>query len=134
MTHNAQFRKNVRGFYAWIGSMIVMGAAPLVAMNLIGRGTAFGRAAGVAAGVGGMLPWMWVVLSIIRGADEFVRRLHLVALGVAFGGTLVLLVTLAWLAQAELIAPPDLMLVWVGCLLLWFLALMGAKLYFERVA
>jgi hypothetical protein len=48
----------------------------------------------------------------------------------AFSGTLVLLVTLAWLVRADFIGRPELLLVWVGCLL-WGLGHHGAKLYFE---
>jgi hypothetical protein len=132
MEPNAQFRSAVRGFYLWIGSMVVAGAAPLVAIQLVDRGTTLARVAAVVLGVGGMLPWMWVVFSIIRRGDEFVRRLHLIAFGFAFGGALVLLVTLGWLVRADFIDPPDLMLVWLGCLVVWFIAIMGAKRYFER--
>jgi hypothetical protein len=132
MEPNAQFRRNVRTVYAWIGSMILLIAAPLMALRLIDRGTTLTRAAAVVVGVAGMLPWMWVVFSIIRHGDEFVRRLHLIALGFAFGGALVLLVALNWLVRAEFMYPPDLMIVLFGCFILWFVALMGVKLYFER--
>jgi hypothetical protein len=132
MEPNAQFRRNVRTVYAWIGSMILLIAAPLMALRLIDRGTTLTRAAAVVVGVAGMLPWMWVVFSIIRHGDEFVRRLHLIALGFAFGGALVLLVALNWLVRAEFMYPPDLMIVLFGCFILWFVAVMGVKLYFER--
>jgi len=132
MEPNARFRSAVRGFYAWLGSLVVLGVSPVLARHLVRSGTTFGRVAAVVIGVGGTLPWMWVVLSIIRRGDEFVRRLHLIAFGLAFSGSLVLLVTLGWLVRADFIGQPDLMIVWAGCLLLWFMAIMGAKLYFER--
>jgi hypothetical protein len=88
--------------------------------------------AAVVIGTGGMLPWMWVVFAIIRRGDEYVRRLHLIAFGFAFGGAIVLLVTLGWLVRADFINPPDLTFVWAGCLILWLVALLGAKRYFER--
>jgi hypothetical protein len=88
--------------------------------------------AAVAIGVGGMLPWMWLIFVIIRAGDEFLRRLHLIALGLAFGGSMVLLVTLGWLVRADFMDPPDLIVVWAGCLVLWLVALLGTKSYFER--
>jgi hypothetical protein len=132
MAPNARFRSNVRVVYAWLGSLVVLGIAPLMALRLIDRGTTLTRAAAVILGVGAMLPWMWVVFWIIRRSDEFVRRLHLLAFGFAFGGVLVLLVALNWLVRAEFIYPPDLMIVLFGCLVLWFTALVGVKRYFER--
>jgi nicotinamide riboside transporter PnuC len=129
---NAQLRSAVRGFYLWIASTLILGAAPLAASHLIDRGTTFARIAAVVVGVLGMLPWMWVVFSIIRRGDEFVRRMHLISFAFAFGGSLMLLVALEWLVRADLIYPPDLMFVLLGCLLLWFLSLMATKHYFER--
>jgi hypothetical protein len=75
---------------------------------------------------------MWVVFSIIRRGDEFVRRMHLLALGFAFAGALVLLVALNWLVRADFMYPPDLMIVLLVCLVMWFVALLGAKRYYER--
>ncbi|MEP6917126.1 MAG: hypothetical protein ABJC89_15855 [Acidobacteriota bacterium] len=132
MEPNATFRRNVRGFYAWLGSMVVLGLAPLAAIRLLDRGTTTARLAAVAVGVGGMLPLMWVVFSIIRRSDEYARRLHLIALGFAFGGTVVLIVALDWLVRAALINPPQLVFVWCAALVLWLAALVGAKRYFER--
>ena len=132
MEPNARFRSNVRGFYIWIGSTILLGAAPIVASHLIDQETTPARAAAVMVGVGGILPWMWVMFSVIRKGDEFVRRLHLIALGFAFGGTLVLLVALGWLVRADLMRPPDLIAVWGGCMVIWLVALLAAKFYYER--
>lgn len=112
--------------------MVVLVAAPLIASHLIDRGTTLARISAVVVGVAGMIPWMWVVYSIIRRGDEFVRRMHLIAFAFAFGGALLLLVTLTWLVRAEFIYPPDLMIVLLGCVFLWFVALMATKRYFER--
>jgi hypothetical protein len=132
MEPNHRFRTAVRGFYPWIGSTVLLGAAPLLALYLIDRETTLARAAAVAVGAGGMLPWMWVIYQMIRRGDEFVRRMHLIAFGFAFGATLVLLVALGWLVRADFMDPPDLIVVWAGCMVLWLVALLGAKSYFER--
>src|SRR5262245_50798348 len=132
MEPNAQFRSAVRGFYAWLGSMVVLGAAPIAAVRLIDRDTLLARAAAVVVGVGGILPWMWVLFRIIQRGDEFVRRMHLIAVAWASAGALILLCAVGWLVQAGFLREPDLLLLWVLFLLLWFVALLGTKLYFER--
>ena len=129
---NARLRANVRSFYAWIGSMILLGIAPALAARLIDRQTFGARIAGVVIGVGGTLPWMWIVLVMIRRSDEYTRRIHLLALGGAFGAALVLILALEMLRRAGFIDPPDLMLLWLALLVIWFAALMAAKRYFER--
>jgi len=127
-----QFRRNVRIFYAWLGSVILLGVSPLVAMRLIERESPMWRAAGVAVGVAGMLPWMWVLVTVIRRGDEFVRRMHLVAIAITAGVSLVLLVTLDWLQRAWFIPTPDLMFLWPGCMVIWLVAVLGTKRYYER--
>jgi hypothetical protein len=131
-TATAQLRAAVRSFYAWIGSMALLAIAPLVAFRLIDVGTTPARVAAVLIGVGGTLPWMWVAASIIRRGDEFVRRVHLVALAWAFGGAMLLIVALAWLVRAGFMDDPDLFVVWLGLLVAWFAAMAGAKRHFER--
>jgi hypothetical protein len=132
MEPNARFRSNVRTFYAWIGSMVILVVAPLVALRLSDQETTLARVTAVVLGVGGMLPWMWVVVSIIRRGDEFVRRLHLVAFGLAFGGAIFLIVTLEWLIRAHFIDPPDMKMLLLGCIVVWAIALVAARRYFER--
>jgi hypothetical protein len=132
MDLNEQFRRNVRTFYAWIGSMLLAGISPIVATGMIDRRTTLWRIAGVALGVAGMLPWMWIVSVIIRRGDEFVRRMHLIAIAVAATAGLLLLITLDWLVRASFVEPPDLMLIWPALLVFWVLALVGTKRYYER--
>lgn len=126
------FRRNVRGFYVWIGAMLLMGVGPAIARRLIERETTATRIAGVVVGVGCMLPWMWVVVMAIRRGDEFVRRMHLVAIAIAAAAGFVLIVTLDWLQQAWFIKSVDLTFMWIACLLLWFVALIGTSRYYGR--
>jgi hypothetical protein len=127
-----QFRRNVRGFYIWIGATLLLGIGPAVAHRLIERETTAARIAAVVIGVGSMLPWLWVIVSVIRHGDEFARRMHLVAIAIAGGASLVLMVAMDWLQQAWFIKSADLTLMWTGCLLLWFVTLMATKRYYER--
>src|ERR1044071_3643619 len=83
MSISQQFRRNVRIFYGWVFSTIALGVSPLVGLWLIEKGTTTSRIAGVVVGVGGMLPWIWVLTIIIRAGDEFVRRMHLFAIAIA---------------------------------------------------
>lgn len=129
---NQQLRSAVRGFYAWIGSMIILALAPLAAMQLVDNPSPYVRAGAVILGVGGGLPWGWVVFSIIRRGDEFMRRLHLVSLALAFAGTLVLLATLDWSVRVGFIGRPAPITVMGGAMILWLIALFGTKIYFER--
>lgn len=132
MDINQQFRRNVRVFYAWVGSTILLGAGPLVALRLIERETTAWRVAGVVVGIGAMLPWMAVVVGIIRRGDEFVRRMHLVAIALTAAASLLLLVTVDWLQRASFIESVDLVVIWPACLVLWLIALIGTKRYYER--
>jgi hypothetical protein len=132
MEPNTRLRSAVRGFYLWIGSIVLVGLAPILAMDLIEQETTAARVGGVLLGVGGMLPWMWIVYSIIRRGDEFARQMHLVALGFAFAGTIVLMAALEWLVEAEFIDPPSFKVVVLGSMVLWLISLLGARSYFER--
>jgi hypothetical protein len=132
MDLHQQFRQNVRTFYAWLGSVVLLGASPLIALRFIERETTLWRAAGVAVGVAGMLPWMWVLITLIRRGDEFQQRMHLVAIAITAGVCLMLLVALDWLQRAWFIPTPDLMLLWPGCMLIWLVALLATKWYYER--
>jgi hypothetical protein len=132
MERNSRFRGAVRVFYAWIASLIVLGAAPILAHDLLERGSLVARVAAVIVGASGVLPWMWVVFTMIRRGDEFVRRMHLVACAFAFAGALIVVSVLDWLVRAGFAPRPDLMILWVGFLILWLVALLVTKRYFER--
>ena len=129
-----RFRRAVRGFYAWLGSLVFAALAPLAAGMLIDTGTPFTRIAGVALGSIGWLPTAWVIVSIIRLGDEFHRRLHLVSLSIAFGASMVALTALDWAVRAEFIRRPPLSLLWVTFAILWLISLFVCKHQFERVS
>ena len=127
-----QFRRNVRTFYAWVGSVALLGLSPMLALWMIDRGAMGWRIAAVVVGAGGALPWMWVLYRIVRQGDEFVRRMHLIAIAFAAAATLAVLMTMDWLQRAEIIDSPNMALVWPGCLVIWLVALVGTKRHFER--
>lgn len=129
-----RFRRAVRAFYAWVGSLVFAGLAPIAAGILLHTGTLAGRIAGVVLGSIGWLPLAWIIAAIIRAGDEFHRRLYLVSLSVAFGASLVALTMLDWAVRAEFIHRPALSVLWITFALLWLVSLFVCKYQFERVS
>jgi hypothetical protein len=129
-----RFRRNVRTFYAWLLSMVMLMAGPLVGEWLLDRGTVAARVAAVVLGLGSMVPWGCVLIVIIRRGDEFARRLHLVGAAAAFGGAVLITTLLAWLERGGFVEHPDLRLLVGSFFLVWVGAVLGAKFYFERTA
>jgi hypothetical protein len=129
-----RFRRTVRGFYAWLGSLLFAVLAPIAAGMLVDVDTLPTRIAAVVLGSIGWLPMAWVVVSIIRLGDEFHRRLYLVSLSIAFGASLVVLTTLDWAVRAEFISRPPLGVLWLTFALLWLVSLFVCKYQFERVS
>ena len=127
-----QFRRNVRMFYAWAGSVALFGLSPIVALRMLDQASIGWRLAGVIVGAGGALPWMWVLYRIVRQGDEFLRRMHLIAIAITAAATFVGLMTIDWLQRAEFIDSPNMMLIWPACLLIWLIALIATKRHFER--
>jgi hypothetical protein len=129
-----QFRRAVRGFYAWLAAFLAALIVPFFAQHLAESPLAVTRAGGVALGTLAWIPIFWVVLSIIRAGDEYHRRLHLAAAAVAFCASLLLLLPLSWLVIARFVEPPSLQAVWVGCALCWVVSLFVVKHRFERAS
>jgi hypothetical protein len=132
MEINQQFRRNVRTFYAWIGSMVILCVAPVAASRLIEHGTTWSRALGVIVGVSGFLPWLALVFVIIRGADEVMRRIHLIAIAIAATFGLLAFITIGWLVHAWFIEPPDFAFICLAWMLVWLIALLATQRYYER--
>jgi hypothetical protein len=124
-------RRNVRGFYAWIGSMVLLLGSTYAANRLVSTGAAATRAAGVVVGTLGALPWLLVVAMMIRRSDEFAQRIHLIAIAIAAAAGLVMLIAIGWLVRAELMWPPDFAVVWLAAMVLWVAAMFGTRRFFE---
>lgn len=134
MDLDSRFRANIRSFYFWLLSVVILGITPIAAIFLIARETLVGRLAGVAVGILGALPWMWAVLGIIRRNDEYGQRIHLVGTAIGFMGGLMLTAGIHWLEVAGFIDRPIYLHVWIVQLVLWVLGVVAAKFYFERSA
>jgi hypothetical protein len=132
MHPDERLRKSVKIFYAWLGSVLLAVIGPLVAIPLTHSESAALRIASVVIGVGAWIPIILVLVFIIRAGDEFVRRIHLVALALAFAGTLVIVSLMDWLERADFIGRPQLSVVWLLIAILWVIALIGTKRHYER--
>lgn len=129
---NKRFRRTVRGFYAYLGSMAAAGVLPIAGMKLIDTGTMAGRIAGTTLATAGWVPMMVFIAFVIRAGDEFQRRLHLVALAWSFAATMILLSLAAALVRAGFIDDPDLMILWLLAALCWLISIFAVKRYYER--
>jgi hypothetical protein len=129
---DARLRRTVREFYAWIGSVLLAGAAPLVAARLIHHDSPGWHVAGVALGTLGWVPLMVVTARIIQRGDEYAQRIHLLAIAWAFVATLLSIALLDWLARAGFVDPPALSILWLAIAVLWLLCILAAKSYHER--
>jgi hypothetical protein len=129
---NTLLRKAVRDFYAWVGALGLAAAAPVAASHLVESRAPGWRAAGVVLGTVGFVPFLIVTARMIRRGDEFVRRLHLVAMAWAFVATLLVITLADWLARAGFCGPPRLSVLWLAIAVLWLACIFAAKVYYER--
>src|SRR5438270_5384200 len=105
MHPDPRLRRAVVGFYAYIGAVIMAGVGPAVGTWLVHHDAPPWRAAGVVVGIATWLPLMFFTAWRIRGSDEFLQRIHLLALSLAFAAGLLLVSTLDWLVRAGFIEP-----------------------------
>jgi hypothetical protein len=94
--------------------------------------TAKFRAAAVIIGVLGFVTWQSATAKIIDLQDEFTRRIHLIAVAIAFAATALFIFTVDLLQRAGFIDYILLRTVWVVMLCIWWLAIMGAEWYYRR--
>src|SRR5438132_11967881 len=100
MHPDQRLRKAVKGFYAYLGSVVLAMVSPPIASSLVHQHSIGPRVLGVVLGVGGWVPLMVLVAYIIRASDEFTQRIHYLALSIAFGFGFVLIAALDWLVRA----------------------------------
>jgi hypothetical protein len=132
MDPNALFRRNVRSFYYYLGALLTAGAAPIVASRLVEAGSVASRVAAVAVGVLGWIPLLVFTATAIRRGDEFSRRIHLVAIALAFAAALLLISLCDWLAKADFVPPLRLDILWLAIAVTWVVSLIATKRHYER--
>jgi hypothetical protein len=132
MDISGRYRKNIRTFYAWIGSMVLLAIGPIVGEMLIDGGSRTERIIGVALAMLAWVPWIWIVIGMIRHGDEFALRVHLVALSFAFLGIMLVLAALDWLTRAGFIEAPPFAFIWPVGLVFWLAGILTANHYYQR--
>jgi hypothetical protein len=132
MDISGRYRKNIRTIYAWLGSMVLLAIGPVVGEALIDGGSHNERIIGVTLAMLAWVPWIWIVIGMIRNGDEFSLRVHLVGLSFAFLGIMLVLAALDWLTRAEFINAPPFAFVWPVGLVLWLGGILTANHYYQR--
>ena len=89
------------------------------------------RAAAVAIGITGLLPWVWVAARSIASQDEFTRRIHYVALSCTFAATGVFLFTVDLLTQAHFIDYLSYTHIWMFMVSAWLLSVVVTTRYYR---
>jgi hypothetical protein len=116
-----------------LGTMALWLVTSLVAARVL-RGhpqSAVLRSAMVMLAIGGVLPWTWVLARVIRAQDEFSRRLHLVALSIAFGATALLVFTAMFLQEAGFIDYVSLPAILGTMMVVWWLSIVVTTRYYR---
>jgi hypothetical protein len=114
-------------------SLAVWAITYVTSLSLLTRGTPSGRirAAAVAIGVGGLLPWVWTAARSIASEDEFTRRVHYIALSCTFAATGVFLFTVDLLTRAHFIGYLSYMHVWMFMVTAWLLSIVLTTRYYR---
>jgi hypothetical protein len=116
------------------GAVALWGASYVTASRMINHSSASAkfRVAGVVIGVLGFLFWQLVTAKLILLHDEFTRRIHLIALAIAFAATWLFVFTTDLLQRAGFIHFVLLRTIWLVMLATWGLAIWGGEWYYRR--
>lgn len=85
----------------------------------------------VAFGVLGFVPLIWVLARMILAEDEFARRIHFYALGLAFAATGLVVVAAEYLRRAEFIDYVTLPTILFAMVVAWWLSIMFTTWYYR---
>jgi hypothetical protein len=86
--------------------------------------SAMARGALAALGILGFVLWLVAIARLIRVQDEFERRIHLIALAVAFGATALLVFAADLLQRAGFVDYLLLRTIWMAMIALWWIAML----------
>ena len=95
-------------------------------------GNATIRAAAVALGVLGFIPWQLAMVKLIRTYDEYTRRVYMIAFSISFALTALFVVACDLLQRAGFIDYVSLMTIWMVMVGSWAVALGATECYFRR--
>ena len=126
-------RSNLRQA-GWVAGALLLWA---VAMVVAGRvlddhpSSVWLRGAMVAAAVGGFSAWVAALVRFLQTQDEFAKRVHLIALALAFMVTMTAMVAGDVLQAAGFIGDVSLDTIWMTMLAVWWLSMIAAARYYR---
>jgi drug/metabolite transporter (DMT)-like permease len=125
---------SLRNLGFMFGAITVWAVTYTVASRMLSHypSSATFRAAAVAIGVIGFVLWQLATAKLIRKHDEFTRRVHMIAVVVAFAATGLFIFTTDLLQRAGFIDYILLRTIWLVMLCTWWLAIMGGEWYYRR--
>jgi H+/Cl- antiporter ClcA len=134
MPHDDKRDPGLRILGFTVGALAVWGTTYVIASRMFNHNQSNQkfRIAGVIIGVLGFIIWQLTTAKLIRIHDEFTRRIHLIALAVAFAATALFIFTTDLLQRAGFIDYILLRTIWLVMLGIWWLAIMGAEWYYKR--
>jgi hypothetical protein len=77
------------------------------------------------------LPLAWTIARLIQAHDEFSRRVHIVALAVAFTASVLLVVAADFLQRAGFVGDLSLSTIWIGMLVIWWFSIFVTTRYYQ---
>jgi hypothetical protein len=116
-----------------VGAFVLWFATYVVATRLLHRHpeSAVVRGTLAALGVFGFVPWLMAIARLIQSQDEFERRIHLVALAVAFGATALFIFAADFLQRAGFVDYVLLRTIWMAMIVLWWIAIMVVSRFYR---
>jgi len=132
-----QAEKNAYGFRSLVlmyGGLVLLGATYAIASTMLNqsRASVGFRAAAVIVGVIGFVLWQLATAKVILTRDEFTRRIHLIALALAFAVAVLCIFTGDLLQRAGFVHSIPLTTIWLVVFAIWCFALIGAGWYYRR--
>jgi hypothetical protein len=116
-----------------VASMALWGATTVIAARVLSSDPASAalRASMVALPMAGLVYWIWVLTRVIGSHDEFSRRIHLIALAVAYGLTAFLTFAAMFLQMAGFIDYVSLPTMLATMVATWWLSLLVTTRYYR---
>jgi hypothetical protein len=126
--------RGIRLLQHFVASLVLWLATAAIAFRVLGGDPTSVplRAGMVVLALAGFLYLVWVLTRVIQAQDEFSRRLHLVALAVAFGITGVFVFTALLLQHAHFIYYVPLWMILAAMVVTWWLSIVVTTRYYTR--
>jgi hypothetical protein len=134
MSQSEKRDPSVRALGLMVGAVALWGTTYAVAARILHHPGASAklRAAAVVIATLGFIPYPLATAKLIRMHYEFTRRVHLIALAIAFVATALFIFVADLLWRAGFVDYVSLMTIWLVMLGVWWVALAGTSWYYLR--